>query len=244
MSQVFHEDSAGVNHAATNLNNIIIKAAEKSLQCRKRKIKRNHKNKEWFNSDLSRMRKQVQKAGYIACRFPRDPILKGTYYKMLRTYKQKCKHDHRLYKSKLISQLDELQSTDPKSYWKLVDKLTGKVEDEVTPEPGSLYNHFCDMNKGEVPLTPDRANICRKLNELEEIHTFNELDFYITPKEIVRAIKSLKNGKSTGLDRVSNEMLKSGQTQLLPLLNKLFNLVLNSGSYPAEWAVGRITPIH
>ena len=42
---------------------------------------------------------------------------------------------------------------------------------------------------------------------------------------------------------ISNEMLKSGITTLLPCLHKLFNLVFSSGIYPTAWATGYITPI-
>ena len=39
-------------------------------------------------------------------------------------------------------------------------------------------------------------------------------------------------------------MLKYGQSTLLPLLSKLFNLVFTNGIYPTLWSKGCITPIH
>lgn len=61
--------------------------------------------------------------------------------------------------------------------------------------------------------------------------------------EISNSISRLKNNKSSGLDNIKNEMLKSGTSVLLPCLHKLFNLVFSSGIYPSSWAIGYISPI-
>jgi hypothetical protein len=74
-------------------------------------------------------------------------------------------------------------------------------------------------------------------------HCFNELDFQISNKEIVDAIASTKTGKACGLDSISNEMLKHGQTSLLPSLCKLFNVCFGNGVFPQIWAEGYISPI-
>ena len=47
----------------------------------------------------------------------------------------------------------------------------------------------------------------------------------ITKDEIMKAVKTLKNGKSTSSDLISNEMLKYGIHQLKEPLLKLFNII-------------------
>ena len=47
-------------------------------------------------------------------------------------------------------------------------------------------------------------------------------------------LKSLKNSKASGLDRISNEMFKSGQNFLTRPLCKLFNIILKSGCFKKE----------
>ena len=73
---------------------------------------------------------------------------------------------------------------------------------------------------------------------------YNELDRPITCSEISKAISKLKSGKSPGLDKISNNMLKYGQLFLLPCLEKLFNACLANGKYPHIWASGYVIPIH
>lgn len=79
---------------------------------------------------------------------------------------------------------------------------------------------------------------------LQNQRNFNELDFHISKAEISKAISKLKNSKSPGLDKISNNMLKCAQNELLPSLEKIFNACLTSGNYPKNWAAGYITPIH
>jgi len=81
------------------------------------------------------------------------------------------------------------------------------------------------------------------LKEVGKQGTFSELDFRITEKEISQAILTLKNNKSAGLDGIRNEMLKCGQSSLLPCLVKLFNLILTNGQYPKEWKKSYIKPL-
>ena len=52
----------------------------------------------------------------------------------------------------------------------------------------------------------------------------------------------MKYNKAKGLDLISNEMLKSGPTVILPCLLNLFNLYFPYSYYPESWAKGYITP--
>ena len=53
----------------------------------------------------------------------------------------------------------------------------------------------------------------------------------ITRDEIKNVIANLKNNKASGYDDVLNEHIKCTVDIMLPIYQKLFNLVLNSLSY-------------
>ena len=57
-------------------------------------------------------------------------------------------------------------------------------------------------------------------------------------------IKLLKNGKSPGIDRISNEMIKHSFEILKNCFVKLFNLIIPARYEPNEWCNGLITPVH
>ena len=70
-----------------------------------------------------------------------------------------------------------------------------------------------------------------------DLTTLNEP---ITETEIQDAITKLKNDKAFS-DKIKNEMIRAGQSSLMPIYKKLVNPVLNSGSFPDSWCQGLIT---
>ena len=80
--------------------------------------------------------------------------------------------------------------------------------------------------------------------DFPDINMEHNLNAEITEDEISKAIKCLKNGKTTGLDNISNKYLKDSVPFLLPLLTNMFNLVLNSGIIPDSWQIGSIIQIY
>ena len=82
------------------------------------------------------------------------------------------------------------------------------------------------------------------MSKLENSTNLNELDFPIKESEMSRTLAKLKLNKSRGLDNISNNMLKNGQSILLPSLKQMFNACLSSGRYPEICDDGYITTIH
>ncbi len=70
------------------------------------------------------------------------------------------------------------------------------------------------------------------------------LDENGTTDEINNVLKSVKNGKSTGMDMINNEMWKCGGTLLHKAVVHLFNTILKYGVYPQKWKLSIVTPIH
>ena len=58
------------------------------------------------------------------------------------------------------------------------------------------------------------------------------------------AIKTLKRGKACSCDLINNEMLKYSTLILIPVINKLFNFVLETRHYPSLWRGSWLKPIH
>ena len=66
----------------------------------------------------------------------------------------------------------------------------------------------------------------------------------ITTKEIHEQISKLKLKKASGMDCILNEMIKHGLYYLMPSLEKLFNDILDSGTFPTHWNIDVIKPIY
>ena len=66
---------------------------------------------------------------------------------------------------------------------------------------------------------------------------------YVLRKRFLTLLHNLNPAKSTGLDGVSANMLKSTATSIAASLTKLFNMSIATGCFPKDWKPARITPI-
>jgi hypothetical protein len=105
--------------------------------------------------------------------------------------------------------MDRLQTTNPKGYWNLVEELTDKHKTKTDIEVEKLHKHYHHLNSTiNIKNMVEKEHMNVQLREMEKIKSFSDLDFTITESEVRMAIKTLKNGKSSGYDMIKNEMIK------------------------------------
>jgi hypothetical protein len=61
---------------------------------------------------------------------------------------------------------------------------------------------------------------------------------------VFQELSKLKTNKATGLDGISDKLLKDSVCVFAPTLTKIFNLSLRCGSFPDIWKKGKVTPIY
>ena len=66
----------------------------------------------------------------------------------------------------------------------------------------------------------------------------------LTPSELSQAIKRLPLGKATGLDNISNEMLRLVGPLHLPFFTNLFNQIYATACLPSIWKQAYISTLH
>ena len=94
-----------------------------------------------------------------------------------------------------------------------------------------LYNYQLSFDKG-------------LLEKLRSISSKNEEeDPPILTSEVEEAIKSLKDGKSPGIDNVPAQLLKNGGQTTIEAYTKLCNDVWSSGVWPSVWTQSLIIPL-
>lgn len=105
-----------------------------------------------------------------------------------------------------------------------------------------MYNYFKNINNTEY--TEDESTQPNNFDTEAEQVVNEQINRPITESEIEKAIKNLKNNKSSGLDNIKNEHIKVSSTVMLPIYTKLFNLIFDHGFIPESWSVGTIKPIY
>ena len=196
-----------------------------------------HKSKKWYDEELYIKRRDLNRKASNMFKEPFNKSLRNSSFKCYKLVKYKKKN----FTKSIISQLDDLETKDPKTYWILVNSL--KDEDshsdgpEKSTESDKRCNYFENLNSVEGKYT-ERIKIIEENLKKSNTVTFNFLVNIIKDKKIQESISKLHNNKATGLDIIKNEMLKQGLTDFLPCLRKLFNLILSSGIYPSSWTTG------
>ena len=121
--------------------------------------------------------------------------------------------------------LADMSKRAPKQFWK--------------KNPGEFQVYFNRlMNNRNVGNNMDFSN-------LPDINIdVQDLDKPITEAEILKAINSLKRGKSPGFDGVLNDFFLDAKEFIISYLAKIYNKIYDSGIYPESLCKGLIVPIH
>ncbi|CAG2215844.1 unnamed protein product [Mytilus edulis] len=211
-------------------------------------ITKKEEEKKWFDQDLNSMKKHVNDKAVLMSKFPKDPILRGSFFKLNKQFAKLRRKKKREFRGNILDRLSNLESENPKDYWNLVNELRHENNSETKNNiDGDIwYKYFSDLSS-----IPENEHIKSKIKEIKsklellenKNFGFSEIDFKITPGELQKALRQLKSGKSPGLDTITNEMLKVSQSYMQDCLLKLFNAILLSGIYPSKWSESYITPI-
>ena len=161
---------------------------------------------------------------------------------MSKEYKNKISKNVKNFKNSRIEKLRNLQKTNSKEYWKIINS----VEQKETRRPllNDLYTYFKNLNSSEYSQSFDDATGRDESQPDSHQEINHEINQHISESEIISAIKKIKNNKSPGIDNILNEHIKTTMSLFLPIYIKLFNIVFYSGIVPDSWSGGDILPIY
>ncbi len=222
----------------------MVSAGKNSLKVINRSRKKKHvdlkRKKSGFDSDCFQLRKEVRSLGRALHRNPNNQYLRDKFLFQSKQYKRMLKRKERAIHTKLVNDLCSEESKNPKHFWQLINKMKSKQSnpaDDISPV--DWLKHFKSLY-----CSPPDHSLQTDILALENNSPSDEyLNRPFTISEVKTVLKGLKNNKSACNDLISNEMLKSGSSILLPSMCKLFNLILDSGVFPAAWNISFQVPI-
>ena len=165
--------------------------------------------------------------------------LKAAYFQQRRVYKKLIKYKRHSFLEQKKTELWNLKGEAPKVFWK---KLKNRKEKpRLNFSNNELSNYFStlltsadsqDNNEAEI-LAPSIDTMTQNLID-------ETLNREISIEEVKLMAKRLKSGKASGLDMLSAELIKHANEHFLNVFTKLFNKLLQTGTFPEEWSVGII----
>ena len=227
----------------------LAKRAGKVLRGKRKGVNKNNgKKKKWFDNDCIFMKRELMKMGKDLVQNPKNSVLRGRFFTMKRDYKKVIRNKERMYKKDLFQKLEELSERNPKGYWALLDELRDKKSKRSECNGPISADEWVQHYKKLYSIAPtteaELNTVDQEILHFEKEQFFSELDFVITEKELMNAVKKLKKGKSAGLDGITNEVIKASVPYCVKFYLKLFNSILNSGSFPVQWSKGLIVNLH
>ena len=206
----------------------------------------------WMNSDI---RREIRIRNRLHSKYKTTKSLTHlNKFKAQRNKVNNMKKHSRLYFFENINGLiDTLNTSDPRSYWKLINKITRQSGHSSTIPPlfdlnsrsiisddskkaDILNKYFCsistiDDSNENLPDFPNRTDA-----------SFESL--IILEKDVSDILGNLKLGKATGCDTISHNMLKATRDSVSKPLSILFNLSLNSATFPNIWKKAIVLPLY
>ena len=98
------------------------------IRSKYRKPKKPRKDKMGFDKDCKLLKQQVLHLAKLVRQFPGDPIVYGNFISAKKTFKSMVRRSNMETKNKLLDMIADSQERDPKTFWKLVDKLRGVIK--------------------------------------------------------------------------------------------------------------------
>ena len=199
---------------------------------RKRKSKKDN-NPLWFDRQCRVTKNRLRHQANLVKKHPYNTNQRIKLFEEKRKFKSLVRKKKRQYKEDTITNMT-LNRKNGRKFWKLVDKLDlqKKNYDFLSSIPTEKWeNHFNSILRGgnEPAYPPDCTDK-------------GPLDYEITSEELENAKYILRNGKASGIDQVSNEMLMCVVEYKPNIIIRLFNYMLDGKT--EDKCISILTPIH
>ena len=220
--------SSRINILASRIGEILTKSAKDLGMIKTIKLKphpEHLKHPKWYNENCKMSKRRYKRIKYSNA----DKTLKREAAKI---HKKMIKREKIQYEKQLQIKLKSLKSKNPRDYWSLLTgKKTSKTSNKLNTN--DFATHFQSLLEVENQEVEDPV-----LNTSTDAN--QEINLPISIQEVKKHLAKLKNGKAHGIDNILNEYLKHMPDNLIDIITRFFNVVLDSGQVPESWTIGLI----
>ena len=209
----------------------------KHSNCNKNK----RKNKSpWFTNECEQVRKELRSINKTYKK-EKTAHYRNILIRKRRSFRLINRKARASYMTKQKRKLHTLASNNPQKFWKGIKNIKNKrsrLKNNLCAD--DFFNHFKHVFTNDDNFA--NINVENNINTNLQIEV-DQLDADFTCDEILKAITSLKRGKSCGIDGLLPEMFIECKDIFTPLLTRLFNYMFSYCLYPESWTNGVIVPV-
>ena len=202
----------------------------------------------WFNWACTKGKRLLNKAARATSEFPESDFLREQFYNAKKDYKKLIKKHESRYYSNLNKQIEDGRIINWNQFKRLKSNKADKTKFDSL-DMSNFENFFSNLyaDKHKTIDAMEKEIMISMADELNRSTILSEaletiLNDKIHTNEVSKCILTLKNGKASSNDLISNEILKCLDKSNIELLKDLFNICFESGVYP--WNTNIITPLH
>ena len=202
-----------------------------------------HLSYPWVDRSIKRDIKRKQRL-YNKAKKSGLPSHRADFKKLRRNVDRRIRKAFKTYLRDVVGA--SLKSDNPKPFWSFIKakkqevsgvpplKVLGNTLTSAKDKAEVLNQYFCSVYTHEDPNIPD----------LGPSNTPDIDDITITEEGIKKLLESLNPNKAPGPDDISGMVLKNCSGSIAPILKKLFQKSISTGTLPMEWLKANITPIY
>lgn len=221
------------NHLVDEIKHAILQAC-KQTNLKKRKTTKSAKKNPWFDKECFELKRNIKNLGKRLQSKQGNKELRDELFRAKTNLKKLVKSKKKIHKKTCLEKMEQCNVTEQKRYWKLVRQLNqNEIKTSQYVSPKNLSLHFKSI-----------LNSKRTLKIPQDSTKIGKLDYLFTSEELEKAAKSLKPGKASGIDNLSNEMIAAFFEIYPHIILTLFNNILDSNTTIHDWTKGIITAIH
>ena len=160
------------------------------------------------------------------------------------------------YRNKFDSSTDN-----PKQAWKIVNDILGrkrkdtlinelKFENKKITSPQEIattFNNYFSNFGRNIGYSNSSNNFGRDTFKKYISNASDDASFtfrFVNESKIFQLLSSLSISKSTGHDKIPAKVLKCSASIIASSLTKLFNYAIQTGSFPFDWKIAKVIPLH
>jgi hypothetical protein len=205
-------------------------------------------NPPWIHNDIRKLIRKRKRAHKSAKR-KNTPSHWATFRQLRNKVTTAIRNAKATQIKTVIHQIED-SGTSNRDWWKIAKSLMGQqIKSDLPPlihdnrditddyEKATIFNNYfsdqstVDENGSSLP-TLDHLTV----NNLDQIN--------ITEDDVIDVLKALNTTKATGPDEIHPRVLREASHVLGKPLAKLFNLSIQTGTFPTMWKRANVTPIH
>ena len=191
----------------------------------------------WWDEECKKLKSKKFKLLKIFRRSSTQENLRS-YKESRKAFKELCRDKQQSWQKQCREDLINSRK-DNDLFWKKIKSFRNKPKHEFDISDKQWFDHFKSLLYSEgVEKLNTKIHVQYDDESIND--TFNQP---FTEDELKASISALKNGKASGPDGITAEMIKSTRVKISPILLLLYNKILSSGDFPNEWARSIICPI-